>query len=77
MEVVPDQDTVIERSPNYYNKKFSGSISWFCYGIVPNLPVPIHTMKCFGLFIRLGSSTCLVVMQGRIQELARGGAQTG
>ena len=40
MEVVQDR---IEQSPNYSNRTFSG---WFCYGIFPNLPVPIHKMKC-------------------------------
>ena len=61
MEVVQDRDTLIEQLPNYSNRTFSG---WFCYGIFPNLPVPIHTMKCFGLFKRLDSSTCVVVMDG-------------
>ena len=64
MEVLQDRDTLIEQSPNYSNRTFSRSISWFCYGIFPNLPVPIHTMKCFGLFKRLDSSTCIVIMDG-------------
>ena len=61
MEVVQDRDTLIEQSPNYSNRTFSG---WFCYEIFPNIPVRIHTMKCFGLFKRLDSSTCVVVMDG-------------
>ena len=61
MEVVQDRGILIEQSPNYSNRTFSG---WFYYGIFPNLPVPIHTMKCFGLFKRLDSSTCIVVMDG-------------
>ena len=64
MEVVLDRDTLIEQSPNYSNRTFSRSISWFCYGIFRNLLVPIHTMKCFGLFKRLDSSTCVVIMDG-------------
>ena len=59
MEAVQDQDTLIEQSPNYSNRTFSGSISWFCYGIFPNLPALIHTMKCFGVFKRLDSFTCV------------------
>ena len=64
MEVVQDQDTLIEQSPNYSNRTFSESINWFCYGFISNLSVPIHTMKCFGLFKRLDSSTCVVIMDG-------------
>ena len=64
MEAVQDRDTLIEQSPNYSNRTFSESISWFYYGIFSNLPVPIHTVKCFGLFKRLYSSTCVVIMDG-------------
>ena len=35
---------------------------WFWYGIFPNPPVPIHTMKCIGLFKGLHSSTCVINM---------------
>ena len=53
---VQDRDTLIEQSANYSNRTFTG---WFCYGIFPNLPAPIHTMKCIGLFKGLHSSTCI------------------
>ena len=62
MKVVQDRDTLIDQSANYSNRTFSGSFSWFCYAIFPNLPVPIHTMKYFGLFKRLDSSTCVVII---------------
>ena len=52
---VQDRDTLIEHSLE--------TCSWFCYGIFPNLPVPIHTMKCIGLFKGLHSA-CVVNMYG-------------
>ena len=64
MEVVQDRNTLIEQSPNYSNRTFSGSTSWFCYGVFSNLSVSIYTMKCFGLFKRLDLSTCVVIMDG-------------
>ena len=48
---VQNRDTLIEQSPNYSNRTFSVSIK--VGSVMPNLPAPIHTMKCIGLFKRL------------------------
>ena len=50
-----NRDTLIEQSPtcNYSNKTFSVSIKVGSVMEFPNLPAPIHTMKCIGLFKRL------------------------
>ena len=48
---VQDRDTVIEQSPNYYNRTFSVSIK--VGSLMEFSKSAIHTMKCIGLFIRL------------------------
>ena len=48
--------TLIEHSLETCNR--------FCYGIFPNLPAPMHTMKCIGLFKGLHLSTSVVNMYG-------------
>ena len=64
IRVVQDRDTLIEQSANYSNRTFTGTCSWFCYGISPNLLAPIHTMKCIGLFKAL---ICMAILNSGTQ----------